>query len=74
MNARAEAFPQSFGAARGPVGDDDAVDAAFEQRVNHRTRRAARAKHDGFAKPAIPARRASVEIVQKTFDIGIGRA
>jgi len=42
--------------------------------ANHRPRRAAGAEHQRLAAAAIPARRAGVEIVQKTFDVGIGRA
>src|SRR5579863_7855448 len=73
MDAGAEALMQGLGAALGPVGDNDTVDAAVEQRVNHRARRAAGAEHDGFPLPVIPTGRASVEIVQKTFDVAIGR-
>src|ERR1700722_19544184 len=36
-------------------------------------RRAAGADHDRAVEPAIPLRRAGVEIVQETFDVGIGR-
>ena len=70
---RAETLPQGFGAALGPVGDHDMRDAALKERINHRARRAAAAEHQGFFQAAIPAGCASVEIVQKSFDVGIGR-
>src|ERR1700733_11177274 len=41
--------------------------------MNHRARRAAGAEHHRFFQIAIPAWRAGVETVQKTFDVGIGR-
>src|SRR5579864_4094093 len=68
-----EALAQNFGAVRSAIDHRDARDAARQQRVDHRVRRAAGAEHDRVAKPAIPLRRAGVEIVQKTFDVGVGR-
>src|SRR5580700_8175500 len=68
-----EALAQSFGALRGAIDHRDALDAARQQRIDDRVRRAAGADHDGAVEPAFPLRRAGIEIVQKTFDVGIGR-
>src|ERR1700682_6417 len=62
-----KALAQSFGAAWGAIDDRDVLDAAGQQRVDDRVCRAAGADHDCVAKPAIPLRRAGVEIVQETF-------
>jgi hypothetical protein len=53
------------------VGDHDGLDAARLQRVNHSPRRAAGAQHQRGLDLAHPARRASVEIGEKTGDVAI---
>ena len=62
-----------IGAAAGSVDDHDARNAAPDQAVDNGTRGATGAKHNGGVEPAIPGRRGGVEIVQKTFDVGVGR-
>src|SRR5580658_2276236 len=68
-----EALAQSFGALRRAIDHRDALDTARQQRVDHRVRRAAGPDHDRVVEPALPLRRASVEVVQETFDVGVGR-
>src|SRR5580693_5752773 len=68
-----EALAQGFGAVRRAIDDGDALDTTRQQRVNDRVRRAAGTEYDRVARLAIPLRRAGVEIVQKTFDVGVGR-
>ena len=48
-------------------------DIARQQPVDHCARRAAGAEHDRMVEVAVPTRRAGVEIVQKAFDVGVGR-
>jgi hypothetical protein len=73
-NLLAEALAQSLGPAAGTVDDYDALKAPRDEAVDHRARRAARAKHHRLVQVAIPTRRAGVEIVQKALDVRIGRA
>ena len=70
---RAPNVAAAFGSAEGTVDENKVLHAAVEETVNDRARRAAGAKHDRFCKASIPKRCSSVEIVQKTFDVGIGR-
>ena len=50
-----------------------ALDAAVEQAEHHRARRTAGAQHQRIL-ALVPAGRAGVEIVDKAFDVGVGRA
>ena len=72
MHTLAEAPAQGAGAIRRAVDNDDARGAAQHKAIDHGARRAAGAEHDGHAQIPIPMRRASVEVVQKAFDVGIG--
>ena len=55
------------------IGEVHALDAAVEQAEHHRARRTAGAEHQRiFA--TVPPGRAGVEIVDKTFDVGVGGA
>src|SRR5579862_3771131 len=74
MHACAKAFAQRRGALQRAVGDNDLLGAAFEQRIDDRARRAAARSEERLAQFAVPAGRAGVEIVQESFDVGIGRA
>ena len=50
-----------------------ALDAAFDQSEQHGARRAAGAQHQRIL-GLVPSGRAGVEIVDKAFDVGVGRA
>src|ERR1700730_10463807 len=73
VNTGAELIRQRLRALEGAVRQMHAADAALDQPENHRARRAAGAEHQRVA-GSIPASRAGVEIADKTFDVGIGRA
>ena len=57
----------------GAVRQMHASDATLDQAKHYGARRAAGAEHQRFRR-GVPSRRAGVEIIDKTFDVGIGRA
>src|ERR1700722_4592048 len=50
-----------------------ALDAALDQSEHHRPRRPAGAEHQRLLQ-AVPSWRAGIEIIDKAFDVGVGRA
>ena len=73
MNAGAEFIGERPRPVDGPVGQMHTLDAALDQAEHHRARGAAGAKHQGFPS-GVPSGCAGVEIMDKTFDVGVGRA
>ena len=67
----AEMRRQRLGATQRSIDDRDMLEARATERVDDRTRRAARADHDSqFGRPR-PARRAFVHVGQKARDVGV---
>jgi len=73
MNAGAELIGERPGAVEGPVGQMHALDAALDQAEHHRARRTPGAKYQRLP-GGVPSGRRGVEIVDKAFDVGVGRA
>ena len=73
MHAGAELIGQRPRAFERPVCQMHALDAALDQPEHHRARRAAGAEHQRIG-GGVPSRRAGVEIIDETFDVGVGRA
>ena len=73
VNVGAELIRQRAGPLHGPVGQMHALDAALDQPEHDGARRAAGAQHQRIFS-FVPSGRAGVEIVDKTFDVGVGRA
>ncbi len=73
MNVGAELIRKGPRAFDGPVCQMHAFDTALDQSEHHRARRPAGAKHQRIGR-AVPPGRAGIEIIDKTFDVGVGRA
>src|ERR1700761_1097345 len=73
MHGVAETLAQVLGSAVSAVDERNMRNTAPAEAADHAAGRAAGPEYHRLGEPAVPLRRASIQIVQKPFDVGIGR-